>query len=148
MGFSSRILLVDQSDRVYRLGMARFAVTLRNPAQQRLLLFAGQRVRLVNVFVQLRNGKPIRVARMTYHVLNFDGTGCLHVELFRRQEASRYEAWFDSRIAALGRSTNAKDGVVDASSRFIMRGSLWVPSRSLQHALRQAALGRIRVPRV
>jgi hypothetical protein len=85
---------------------------------------------------------------MTYHMLVFDDTGCLDANLFHRQEAARYEVWASSRINVLGPGVASEEHVVDATSRFRAHGGSWVPSKRLEHALHDAALGRLKVPRV
>jgi hypothetical protein len=148
MSTCCRILLVDQSDRIYRFGLERFAEVLRDPARHRFPLFAGKRVRMVNAFVEVIDRKPIRVRRMTYHLLPFDHAGQLEAEVFRRQEASRYEVWMQSKIFPFARDAGNGHGVVDARARFAARGGLWVPSKSLERGLRDVALGRVKVLRL
>jgi len=61
MGFSVRLLVVDQSDRIYRLDVARFGQMLDTPRSHRFPQFAGQRVRSAEVVVELKaKAKPRR----------------------------------------------------------------------------------------
>jgi hypothetical protein len=139
--------LVDQGERIYRLGMAKFAQILTAPEKYRYDAFAGQRVRMVNALLQLVDRKPTRVARMTFHILTFDRRGCLDTETFHRQQASRFEVWARARIAGLGEAA-AEEGIIDAGSRFTARGGSWTPSKSLERALIEVMLGRRRCPRL
>jgi hypothetical protein len=142
------VLLVDEADRIYRIGLKRFAEVLWAPTRQRFPLFARQRVRMVNAFIEMLDRKPTRVLRMTYHIVPFDRAGYVEAERFRQQDVSRFEVWMQSKIFPLARDAGDGGGVVDARSHFAARGGLWVPSRSLERALREAALGRARVSRL
>lgn len=146
MSASCRTLLIAENDRIYRIGLERFAAVLRAPMRHRFPLFAGKRIRMVNAFVEVIDRKPTRVWRMTYHIIPFDGAGHIEAEVFGRQEMSRYEVSMRWRI--FPHESDGEDGVVDAGARFAARGGLWVPSKSLERALREAALGRVKVLRL
>jgi hypothetical protein len=140
--------LVDRGERIYRLGMAKFSQILAAPEKYRYDTFAGQRVRMVNAWVQLVDRKPTRLVRMTFHILTFDRRGCLDTEAFHRQQLSRFEVWATAGIAALKVEADAEEGIFDASSRFTARGGLWSPSKRLERALIEVMLGRRRCPRL
>ncbi len=53
MGISCRMFLLDQDDGLYRLSSAKFNQILRDPTSCRLTRFAGARVRMTNVAVEL-----------------------------------------------------------------------------------------------
>jgi len=80
MGLSVRQLVVDQSDRIHRIGLGKFIDMLRDPLMHRFPIFAGQRVRSAEAIVQLVDRKPIRVVRMSFDILVFENTGCLDTE--------------------------------------------------------------------
>jgi hypothetical protein len=142
------MLLVDESDRIYRIGLERFAQMVREPSRRPLTHFAGKRIRMVNAFVELIDRRPTRVWRMTYHIVPFDRAGHLEADQFRRQESGRYDVWMKSTIFPLARDFGNGNGVVDAGAHFAARGGQWVPSKSLERALRAAALGRVRISRL
>lgn len=148
MGLACRLMLVDQTDRIHRLGIVKFAEVLKSPGGHRYRALAGQRVRMAYAFVQLVDRRPTRVVRMTFHILRFDRTGCLDAETFRRQQMSRFEAWVAAGIPARASDAGAEDGIVDAGSRFTARGGVWAPSKSLERTLSEAALGRLKCPRL
>ena len=103
---------------------------------------------MLNALVELTGRKPIRIVRMTYHIVSFDGTGCLDSESFLRQEASRFEVWARLEVFGIGADVDTESGVVDARARFTAHGGLWAPSRKLEQTLREAVLGRLRVLRI
>jgi hypothetical protein len=142
MGISYRMLLVDQSDRIYRLAVAKFDEMLSNPSRHRYPHFAGQRVRAAGAVVQLVGRKPTQVVRMTFHILTFDGAGCFNAKTFNRQQFSRFEVGITQLMSVLRTEVDADTGVVDASSRFTAQGGQWVPSTTLARAIHDAALGR------
>jgi hypothetical protein len=148
MSLSYRVLLVDQSDRIYRLAVAKFDEMLSNPTRHRYPHFAGQRVRAAGAVVQLVGRKPTRVVRMTFHILTFDQAGCFNAKTFNRQQFSRFEVGMAPLMSALRNEVDADTGVVDASSRFTAQGSHWVPSTILARAIDDAALGRVKCPRL
>ena len=145
MGLSYRMFLVDCGDRIYRLAAAKFDEMLRNPTKHHNPLFAGQRVRAAGVVVQLVGRKPQAILQMTFHMLAFDQSGRFDSEAFQRQESSRSEVALAPVLSAL----TAEVGVgVDASTRFTARGARWAPSKALMRAINEAALARVKCPRL
>ena len=144
MGFSCRIFLLDERDGLYRLANTRFAKMLRDPQAHPFPLFAGQRVRMAGASVQLVDRKPIRLVRLTFGFLRFDKEGRFDSNAFQQQQFARFESTFAPAISADKRNST----IVDASSRFVAQGGQWTPSRTLARAIDDAAMGRIRCPRV
>jgi hypothetical protein len=66
------MFLLDQDDGLYRLSSAKFNQMLRDPTSCRLTRFAGARVRMTNVAVELLDRQPIRVVWNTFGFLAFD----------------------------------------------------------------------------
>jgi hypothetical protein len=147
MGFGHQLFLVDQDDRLHRLAVRKFEVMLRSPGAHLFPQFSGQRVRSVNAFVELVNRTPTSLLRITCHVLPFDRSGCFDSARFQQQEAGRYEEWV-GRVLRGMRTDEDKSVVVDAERRFAARGGSWVPSASLARAIEDAALGRLKTPRL
>jgi hypothetical protein len=144
MRFSSRIFLLDHDDGLYRLPNTKFNQMLRDPTSYRLTRFAGTRVRMTDVAVELQNHQPVRVVRITFSFLTFDDGGYFDVAAFTRHQWARAELGFDLATAAPG-STGT---VVDAETRFVAQGGLWKPSRKLQRQIDAAALGQVKCPRL
>lgn len=147
MGLSYRLLLVDQSDRICRLSVAKFDEMARNPRAHRYPQFASQRVRAAGAVIHLADRKPLRVVRITFDILTFDQVGCFDHKTFEHQQFSRvFEGTKPPVLRAV--ATGDEPGVVDASSLFAARGGRWAPSRTLAHAMHEAALGRIACPQL
>ena len=140
MGFSFRMFLLDQDDGLYRLPNTKFEQMIRNPTSYRLLRFAGARVRMTDVAVELRRRQPIRVVRITFGFLTFDGDGYFDASGFDRHQRARAELGLASPITEPG----GAETVVDAANRFVVQGGLWAPSRTLQRRIDATALGQLK----
>lgn len=144
MTLSSRIFIVGTDDTLYRLAGAKFSGMLRDPCSYLLARFAGQRVRMAEVVVELRDRVPYRVVRLVYEILRFDDQGRLDIETFIHQNAALVDVMLGSTLT---NNTN-NTAIVDASSRFVAQGGRWHPSPSLERRICQAALDEIRYQRL
>ena len=144
MGISCRMFLLDQDDGLYRLSSAKFNQMLRDPTSCRLTRFAGARVRMTNVAVELLDRQPIRVVWNTFGFLAFDDEGYFDSGTFDHHQRARAElAW-----APLAAEPKGAAIIVDATTRFVAQGGRWKPSRTLQRLIDEAALGRVKCPRL
>jgi len=144
MGISCRMFLLDQDDSLYRLSSAKFNQMLRDPTSCRLTRFAGARVRMTNVAVELLDRQPIRVVWNTFGFLAFDDDGYFDSGTFDHHQRARAElAW-----APLAAEPKGAAIIVDATTRFVAQGGRWKPTRTLQRLIDEAALGRVKCPRL
>lgn len=144
MGISCRMFLLDQDDGLYRLSSAKFNQMLRDPTSCRLTRFAGARVRMTNVAVELLDRQPIRVVWNTFGFLAFDDEGYFDSGTFDHHQRARAElAW-----APLAAELKGAAIIVDATTRFVAQGGRWKPTRTLQRLIDEAALGRVKCPRL
>jgi hypothetical protein len=146
MGLSQRIFLVAAEDRLLRLPGAKFDRMLREPALHRLAQFAGQRVKMASITVELVAGEPVRVVRRSFAVLDFDRHGALDIDRFGRQQAARFEAWLAPEFGETSRAAR----VTEAASRFVAQGAtgrrrpaLAAPSTGRQWATNRAGDCRV-----
>ena len=144
MSLSYRMFLLDQNDRLHRLANTKFAQMLQSPAQYRFPQFAGQRIRVSDAIVELVGREPSRVIQITFDILTFDDEGYLDQRLFDEQQIARAEVMMRRLLAVPEHDTN----IVDAARRFIAQGSHWEPSSALAQTIHDAALGRIKCPRL
>ena len=144
MGLSCRMFLLDQDDRLYRLQNTKFEQMLRNPTSHRIPRFAEARVRMADVVVELLDRQPIRIVWTTFGILTFDNDGNFDASAFDRHQRARAERALAAVIAEPERAAT----VVDAASRFIAQGGGWAPSRTLARLIDEAALGRVKYPRL
>ena len=128
-------------DILYRLANAKFSRLLDDPEHHRLPRFAGQRVRMVEAIVALRERTPCAVVRLVYEMLGFDTEGRLDRRAFERQNAALVDL-------VVGGPTTNRATIVDASSRFVAQGGRWQPSPSLEQRILRAALGELKCERL
>lgn len=144
MGLSCRILLLDEDDRLYRLSISTFDRMLRDPDGHALPRFAGTRVRMSEVMVELEGGRATRVVRISHSVLTFDARGCIDTQAYKRHHRARAELAMDNVFVQLP----SAGAVVDAATQFAAQGGRWMPSPVLAHRIEQVAIGRVKCPRL
>ncbi len=137
MSYSTRTYILGPDDTLYRLAGAKFSRMVDDPESQPLQRFAGQRVRMAEAIVEVRDRAPCAVVRLVYEMLSFDAEGRLDRAAFMRQNAALAELALAPQIP---RSVEKEKAVVDASSRFIARGRSWHPSAALEQEILRAAL--------
>ena len=117
---------------------------LRDPTSHRLPRFAGARVRMADVVVELLDRQAIRVIWTTFGLLTFDDEGCFDPNAFDRHQRARAELALAPLMAQPGSAAT----VVDAASRFVAQGGRWTPSRTLARLIDEAALGQVKCTRL
>jgi hypothetical protein len=75
MGISNRMFLIDSEDCLYRLPTSTFYAVLQAPVIRRYPQFAGQRVRMASICVELVDKQPTEIVRATFDILTFDDEG-------------------------------------------------------------------------
>jgi len=111
---------------------------LRDPKGPVLPAFAGQRVRMADLVVELAGRVPLRVVRSTFAVLPFDADGRMDSARVLKQQWARAETALDRCLDV----PDSQDSVLDAAVQFVAHGGVWKPSNELARALDEAALGR------
>jgi len=143
--YSPRTFILGPDDTLYRLASAKFSRMVDDPESHRLERFAGQRVRMAEAIVEVRDRAPYAVVRLIYEMLGFDAEGRLDRAAFIRQNSALAELAMDRVIPRLEAEETA---VVDAGSRFVVRGGRWQPSPSLEQEILRAALGELKCERL
>jgi len=144
MGYSYQRYLIATDDTIYRMANTAFDRMLQAPTSCRLPQLAGQRVRTVEVVVELVGREAVAVVRTSFAVLAFDDAGCVDVTRFRRQQYARVE----TALAPVFADPDRDEKVIDAGGQFIAQGGSWTPSIALARAINDAALGRQQYPRL
>lgn len=137
MGLSSRLFLLSGDDTLHALAGTVFMRMLRQEGISRLPDFAGQRVRLASLVVELADRTPLRVVHRTFSVVDIDTDGLLDVARLNTQQIARVG---DLLAPALQMQAPAAP-VVDAASRFVARGGSWKPDDHHLRRLDAVALG-------
>ena len=68
MSYSPRTFILGPDDTLYRLASAKFSRMVDNPESDRLERFAGQRVRMAEAIVEVRDRTPYAVVRLIYEM--------------------------------------------------------------------------------
>jgi hypothetical protein len=144
MGYSTRTFLVAPDDTIRKIANNRYWDMLREPDSHRLPEFAGQRVHLATLAIELVDRKPVHVFDRGFAIVTFDKHGRLDVDQIMRHASALFEVFVASNPGRKGRGGPAK--VVDATARFAAQGGKWTPSPPLIQALDEAALGLRRCP--
>jgi hypothetical protein len=137
VSYSTRIFILGPDDSLYRLASAKLSRMVDDPESHRLERFAGQRVRMAEVIVEVRDRAPYAVVRLVYEILGFDAEGRLDRAMFIRRNAALAELAIDPVIP---RMVEEEKAVVDAASRFVARGGFWHPSVALEQKILRTAL--------
>ena len=145
MTYSPRTFILGPDGTLYRLASAKFSRMVDDPNSHRLERFAGQRVRMAEAIVEVRDRAPYAVVRLIYEMLGFDAEGRLDRAAFIRQNAALAELAMSHVIPRLEAEETA---VVDAGSRFVARGGRWQPPPSLEQEILRAALGEVKCERL
>ncbi len=143
-GISCRRFLLDQDDRLYRLPNTKFDLMVRDPKNHPWPQFAGTRMRMTDVLVEMQDRRAIRVFRVAFSFLVFDAEGCVDAAAFQQQQWARAEL----ALAPLATESEKTLVVVDAATRFVSQGGNWRPSGKLARLIDQAALDRIKYTRL
>jgi hypothetical protein len=145
VSYSTRTFILGPDDTLYRLASAKFSRMVDDPQSDRLERFAGQRVRMAEAIVEVRDRAPCAVVRLVYEMLGFDADGRLDRATFLRQNAALAELAVARVIPRLEAKETA---VVEAGSRFVARGGSWQPTPALEREIVRAALDETRCKRL
>lgn len=141
MGVAIRHLLIDQNDEVLSLDNRRFDKLWENAPEAVLPQFAGCRMRMVEVAVELHHRRAVAVLRVVYSYAHFDGQGRFDRNKALQHAALEIEAGDISRVL-LSRGPKT---VIHASPRFASRRrdheALWEPTPEIEKAIYETALG-------
>ena len=141
---SCRMFVLDLDDSLFRLPTRTFEAMLQAPKKHPLPRFAGSRVRMSDVAVELVERQPIRVVWSTFDILAFDHHGRLDVEAYQRHQAACAELGL---VPPLIEPPNSGT-VIDAAKRFVAQGGCWVPTPSQLRHIGAAALGKSKCQRI
>jgi hypothetical protein len=144
MGLSSKFFLLTADEVMHTLAGTAYMRMLRKEAVARLPDFAGQRLRLASLVVELASRSPLRVVHRTFSIIEINCDGLLDVARLNAQQIAR----IDNFLAPVLQQSAPKTPVVDATSRFVARGGSWQPGDLLMRRMDAAALGRLPCRRV
>jgi hypothetical protein len=141
MGLGIRIFIVEEDDTIKRLPLTRYERLFKRDPDERLLEYAGKRVRYALIVVDLVNRKPIEVVRDEFGFLEFDDEGRLKVSEHEKQERLA----FDMLAPLLSDQTN--DRIIDARHKFAKKRYSdkysWTPTDEIVVGIAEAIFGKI-----
>ena len=85
------MFLLDQDDYLYRLPNSTYERMMQDPGSNTINCFAGQRVRMADLLVELLIRQPIRVVRSSCGIFTFNPDGGFDQNTFERQQWARSE---------------------------------------------------------
>ena len=104
MSLSCRRYLVDKQDGIVRMKTSMFERLVRDPLHHSMPELAGQRARVAEIIVELRDRVPVQVVRRVYFVLPFDDQGRVDIERIRKQQYALAASVIDPVLAPPERS--------------------------------------------
>jgi hypothetical protein len=140
MGLSIRVFIVEDDDTIKRLPLARFERLHKRDPAERLLEYAGKRVRYALVVVDLFNRRPIEILKDEFGFLDFDDGGRLKKAEHEKQESLA----FDMLAPLFADQTNSR--VIDARHKFAKKRYFdkysWTPSDKIIAGIAEAIFGK------
>jgi len=140
MGLSIRVFIVEDDDTIKRLPLARYERLLNRDPDERLLEYAGKRVRYALIVVDFVNRRPIEILRDEFGFLDFDDKGRLKVSELGKEESIA----FDMLAPLLSDQTNSQ--VIDARYKFAKKRYFhqfsWTPTDIIRVAVAEAIFGK------
>jgi hypothetical protein len=142
MGLSIRVFIVEDDDTIKRLPLARYERLLKRDPDERLLEYAGKRVRYALIVVDLVNRRPIEVVRDEYAYLDFDKEGRLKERVYEEGESSPLDIL---DVLALEQKKDRR--VIDARHKFARKRyfdkNRWEPTDQIVTAIAEAIFGKL-----
>jgi hypothetical protein len=142
MGLSIRRIFIAKDGEIYRISNTKFARMMRDPACERIALFAGQRVRSAELLIEIFERKPYCVHRATYTIFQFDDHGYVDVDRYDTQQV----ALVNIAIAPVLGIKKSTKNIVDASDQFVAQGGSWSPTGHLKNQIEKVGLGQLSCP--
>ena len=133
MGLVTRIFIVKEDDSLERLSLKKYNRLIKGYSDERLLKFAGKRMRYALIVLEMIDRKPVEILMTEYSFLTFDSEGRLDAN--EREKAARLAMDTLEPIALEPKSGK----VIDAKHRFAKKRFderyLWDPSPETKAAI-------------
>ena len=140
MGTGLRVFLINDDDSLKRFPLARLERLFQGHPEERLLQYAGKRVRYALVIMDLVNRKPVEILRIQYAILTFDPEGKIDPTELEKEMRLGVDMVPIGTIAPLSRK------VVDAEHHFLQKRYenryLWKPTPEIEEAIVKAVFGQ------
>jgi hypothetical protein len=144
VGLGIRIFIVKDDGSLERLPSGRYNRFLQPDSNERLLQYAGRRVRCAVIVVESKDRIPVEIVKSQYSYLLFDHEGRLLME-WDEKESRMAMDMLEPVIADRDKQ------VVDARHKFARkryaREYLWQPSPEIEEAIRKAVFAKLETGR-
>ena len=140
MGTGLRVFLINDDDSLKRFPLARLERLFQDHPEERLLQYAGKRVRYALVIVDLVNRKPIEILRIQYAILTFDPEGKIDTAELEKEMRLGVD------MVPIGTFAPLSHKVVDAEHHFLQKRYenryLWRPTPEIEETIVKAVFGQ------
>jgi hypothetical protein len=141
MGLSIRIFIVADDNTIKRLPLARYERLLKRDPDERLLEYAGKRVRYALIVVELINRRPVEVVRDEYAYLDFDDEGRLKVSEHEQKASLAFD------MLSFFSSEQHDKRIIDARHKFAKKRYFdkyrWEPTDEIVSSIAEAIFGKL-----
>jgi hypothetical protein len=139
MGTGFRVLLIDHNGILRRMSMRRYERLINPDSAERLLEYAGKKLRFVYVVLDLLRRKPVAIKHIDYFMLSFDATGRVDCSEWDR------EAALIGEMVSIPLLEPPHETVIDARRHFAKKRYFqefkWTPSQEVETAIMTAIFG-------
>jgi len=139
MGFGVRVFFVDEDDKFRRIPAARFSRIMERDPKEVIPELKNQRIRYVEMVVELENRDPVAIARIDYGFLQFDGEGLVDPSYMNE------ELQVVAEMMAMPQRRNYSENVIPAANRFARKRHkdrfTWTASDELELAMVNEVFG-------
>ncbi len=136
MGIGFRVFLIDDNDSLQRLSMARYQRLVDGESGERLLQYAGKRVRCAMVCLEVERRTPQSIIRIDYTIMPFDKKG--RIDRSEQEKEMRLIAEFMSPLSSIFEEERTGK-IVDARSQFAKKRYeqefRWAPRPEIEEAI-------------
>ena len=133
MGAGLRIYIIKDDESLYRLPVTKFQRLLRFDPREKLIQYAGNRVRCCSLVIEFKARKPQQIIQGQYYYLYFGIDGQLDPE----HREAKFELLLNGGIDIC--SGQFVDNVLDFSQYFRTKQFInkyrWVPSPAIEAAI-------------
>ena len=92
VGLGLRIFIINDDDTVKRFPVSKYERLLRDDPKERLLQYAGKKIRFAELAVEFYQWKPIKIIRLLPFILHFDSGGSIDAREMQKERSLAMEA--------------------------------------------------------
>ena len=132
MGLGHRVFIVNDDDSLQRISLAKYERLYQEDSQERLLQYAGQRVRCALVVLLIEERKPQSITWIDCHRIPFNDEGRVDLKEWENQRLHIVNS-LDLPV-----KESKRDKIIDAHGVFARKRYEWEAKWSLTPEIEQA----------